>query len=429
MSWREQIRRRTFSPEGRRVVAVVSGSHVLNHMFLVLLPPIFGILAIEFDASLAELGFAMTVLALMNTVFQIPFGYLSDNVSRTLTLFLGLALAGVGVFVVAISGSYLELLVGQAITGIGIGAHHPAHYPLLSAATRPENRGWSFSIHDTAGHLGYGAAPALIVSLVAFPGQTWREAYLLLAAVTGGYALLSLLVLSRSVGDDVTRGGSRSETATSQQPPLLERARTQLAALVNSPAVIALTIFALAVSIAGWGIRSFTVVLMTDGYAYDLTIANSILTVMFVGSAVATLGSGLLTDRLSATVIIIPALVFVALATALAGSLLIPSVLAAALIVVGASIHSMTNPPKNKLLDNLSNSGDLGMNFAVLTVGVSLGGSIAPPLFGWLIDVFGFTVAFYLVAAFCLLATGIVAVIVRLYDMSDQTGSVPTPTD
>lgn len=429
MSWREQIRRRSFSSEGRRVVAVVSGSHVLNHMFLVLLPPIFGILAVEFDASLAELGFAMTVLALANTVFQIPFGYLSDNVSRTLTLFLGLALASVGVFVVAVSGSYLELLVGQGITGIGIGAHHPAHYPLLSAATNSENRGWSFSIHDTAGHLGYGAAPALIVSLVAFPGQTWREAYLLLAAVTGGYAVLSLLVLSRSVGDDVTRGGRRSDNPAPTQPPLAKRARTQLAALVHSPAVLALTLFALVVSIAGWGIRSFTVVLMTDGYAYGLTIANSILTVMFAASAVATLGSGLITDRLSATAIIIPTLVFVALATALSGSLLVPPLLAALLIVVGAGAHSMTNPPKNKLLDNLSASGDLGMNFAVLTVGVSLGGSIAPPLFGWLIDHFGFTVAFYLVAACCLVAAGIVVVIVRTYDMSDRTGSVPTAMD
>lgn len=430
MSWRDEFRRRSFSPEGRRVVAVVSGSHILNHMFLILLPPIFGILATEFDASLAELGFAMTILGLANTGFQIPFGYLSDNVSRTLTLFVGLASASVGVLVVALSGTYLELLAGQALIGVGIGAHHPAHYPLLSAATMPENRGWGFSVHDTAGHIGYGAAPALIVSLVAFPGQTWRDAYMILAFVTGAYALLSFLVLFRFVSDDVTHGEQTGEdTTATAKSSVLERVREQIRSLARSPAVLALTFLALVVSMAGWGIRSFTVVLMTDGYAYDLATANTILTIMFITSAIATLASGLLTDKLSATTIIIPTLVIVSITTVAAGSQLIPPLFAAIAIVVGASVHSMANPPRNKLLDNLSAQTDLGVNFAVITVGIGLGGSIAPPMFGWLIDFFGFWAAFYLVAAFSLLAAGIVFLIVRTYDTSPETGTVSTATD
>lgn len=427
MSWREELRRRTFSPQGRLVVALVSGSHFLNHMFLVLLPPIFGLLATEFDATLAELGFAVTVMSLTTTAFQLPFGYLSDNYSRTLTLVVGLAAASAGVFVIAVAGSYAELLAGQTLLGIGIGAHHPAHYPLLSAATREHNRGWAYSVHDTAGHLGYGAAPALIVTATSLPGRTWRDAFLLVALVSGAYAVLSLLVLSHNVSTDVTKGGrSEPSTDSEERPPLAARAREQVLSLVRSPAVLALTIFALVASMAAWGFRSFTVVLLTDGYSYGLTTANTALTLMFVGSALATLVSGILADRYSAPAIIIPAFVVMLIAAVVAGSLLVSPIIAAVAVVVGASAQSMANPPRNKLLDDLSARNDLGVNFAVITVGVTLGGSVAPPLFGGLIDAFGFWAAFYLVGALGLLGAAVVLGIVRTYDVS--IGPVPGVT-
>lgn len=429
MSWRERISRRSFSPEGRRVVGVVVGSHFLNHMFLVLLPPIFGILVTEFDASLAELGFAVTVMGLVSTVLQIPFGNLSDNYSRTLTLFIGLVSASAGALVVGTAQDFIGLLAGQALIGVGIGAHHPAHYPLLSDATASNNRGWAFSIHDTAGHVGYSAAPALLIGVTSFPGLTWRDAFLLVAAVTVVYAVLSAVVLSRSVSDDVTRGGRSADGDSDVEPPLAERIRDQIRSLVRSPAVLALTVLALVASMAGWGFRSFTTVLLTDSYGYGLTTANTVLTLMFVGSAVATLLSGLLTDRLSATTIIIPAYAFIAGMAVVAGSQLVVPIVAAIAIVVGASAHSMANPPRNKLLDNLSTRGDLGVNFGVITVGVTLGGAIAPPLYGWIIEMISYTAAFYLIGAFGLLGSGVVVAIVRKYDTSGDAIASVSATD
>jgi MFS family permease len=428
MDLRERLRQRSFSGQGRRVVAVVSGSHFLNHMFLVLLPPIFGVLATEFDVSLAELGLAITVMSLASAAFQIPFGYLSDNYSRTLTLAVGLGVASAGVAVVAVSWSFPALLAGQALVGVGIGAHHPAHYPLLSDATAEGNRGWGFSVHDTAGYLGYGAAPALVVSLVAFPGRTWRDGFLLVAAVSALYALASFVVLSRGVDDAVTRGGRTADGADASEGrevddgddgwSPLAATREQLRSLVRSPAVLALTLLALIAAMAGWGFRSFTVVLLTDGYGYGLTAANTALTVMFVGSAVATLASGLLTDRFSAASIIVPAFLGVGAFAVVAGSQAVVPLVAAGAVVAGASAHSMSNTPRNKLLDNLSSREDIGVNFAVITIGVTLGGSIAPPLFGALIEGYGFWAAFYLIGAFALVGVAVVLAIVRIYDVS-----------
>ena len=430
MSWRQAVRQRALSSEGRRVVGVVSGSHFLNHMFLVLLPPIFGILVTEFDASLAELGLAVSVMSITSTAFQLPFGYLSDNYSRTLTLFIGLGSAAAGVFVIAIAGTFTVLLAGQALVGVGIGAHHPAHYPLMADATSEDNRAWAFSVHDTAGHLGYGAAPALIVTVSAIAGRTWRDVFMLVAVVSVVYALIAVVVLSRGVSKEVSAGGrSGDSTESTEKKPLGQRIRTQLRSLVQSPAVLALTLLALVASMSGWGLRSFSVVLLTDGYSYDLTTANTVLTLMFVGSAVATLISGLLTDRLSATTIIVPAYLALGVGAVVAGSLSIPPLLAALGIVFAASAQSMGNPPSNKLLDNLSERADLGVNFAIITVGVTLGGSIAPPLFGALIDWAGFWAAFYLIGGFGVLAIAIVIAVVRVYDVGPAVPAEPTEAD
>lgn len=431
MPWREELRRRLLTRRSRLVVGLVSGSHFLNHMFLVLLPPIFGVLATEFELSLAQLGLAVSAMSLTSTAFQVPFGYLSDNVSRTATLVSGLAAAAAGVFLIAGAQGFPELLVGQILLGVGIGAHHPANYPLVSAATADENRAWAYSIHDTAGHLGYGAAPAFLVAVMALPGRTWRDAFFVVAIVSALYAVLALLVLVRSVPDEVTRS-DRSNTASTTSPSiqsLVDGARRQVGSLLDSPAVLALTVLALVVSMAGWGFRSFTVVLLTDGYGYDLATANTALTVMFVGSAFATLVSGLLTDRFSATTIIIPAYLLIAVVAVAVGTLAIPAIVAAAIIVLGASGHSMGNPPRNKLLDRLSEQSDLGVNFAVITVGVTLGGSIAPPLFGVLIDTFGFWAAFYVIGGFGLLAVAIIIAIVRAYDLQSPIKTPMTSDD
>lgn len=422
MSARFGLGQHQLSQKSRLVVALVSGSHFLNHMFLVLLPPIFGLLATEFGASLAGLGLAVSVMSLSSTLAQIPFGYLSDNISRTVTLVVGLTVGAAGVFLVAIATSFPDLLAGQALLGVGIGAHHPAHYPLMSGATAEDNRAWAFSIHDTAGHLGYGAAPAFIVAVISLPGLTWRDAFLFVALISASYAVLALLVLSQMVSDAVTTGSQSNEGHKTREtsPSLRERALEQMRSLVRSPAVLMLTLLALMASMAGWGFRSFAVVLLTDGYGYGLATANTALTVMFVVSAVATLISGHLTDKLSATAIIVPAYVFTAFAAIAAGTLAVPALIAAVCLIVGASGHSMGNPPRNKLLDNLSNQGDLGVNFAIITVGVTLGGTIAPPLFGALIDSFGFWVAFYTIGGFGLVSAGLVGLIVRMYDMTSK---------
>ena len=68
------------------VVALVSGSHVVNHAYLLLFAPAFPLLGAEFDVSVAALGLAVGLVSAVVTAGQLPLGYVSDTYSHAAVL-------------------------------------------------------------------------------------------------------------------------------------------------------------------------------------------------------------------------------------------------------------------------------------------------------------------------------------------------------
>lgn len=413
-----QLSERLHSPSVDRettvTVGLISGSHFVNHMYLVLLPPLFGILATEFDVSLTALGFAVGVQGITSTALQLPFGYLSDNHGRGVTLVTGLALTAVAVVVLASALDYRWLLAGQALLGAGLAAHHPAHFPMLSAATPSEHRGRVFSLHGFAGNLGYAAAPALITLVLALGGTTWRDALLLIAAIGGGYAVLATLVVWGVLSDEVTAPPA-DESERTELPSVRERIASEVHSLLTSPAIIALAVLALITSMANWGIRSYAVVLLTDGYGLELSLANTAYTAMFTVGAVVILVGGELADRIAPTPILLASYLGLLVTAGLVGTLAVSPLFAFVLVLFTGSAISFGAPARSKLTDRLSTESDLGKNFALITVGTVLSGAVAPPLFGAIIEQIGLTAAFYTIAGLGIVSGLIVLLAVKRF--------------
>lgn len=417
------------SGETTLTVGLISGSHLLNHMYLILLPPIFGLLSEEFGVGLTALGIAVGIQGAFNMAFQIPFGYLSDNYNRALTLGLGLSIGSTAVVVLALSPSstFWMVYVSQALLGIGIAAHHPAHFPMLSDVTTEHNRGRVYSLHGFAGNIGYAIAPAVITGVLLVPGTTWRHAFLFIGFLGGAYAVVATLLLQRSVSDEVTRPSSDQQTGRSA-PALQERIVGELSSLIASPAILTLGLLALFTSMASWVFRSYTVVLLTDGYGISLSAANTAFTIMFVVSAVLILAGGDLSDRISSVPILLINYTVVFVAASAVATFFAPAIVAIVLVLIGGSANSFGQPAREKLTDLLSARGDLGKNFAIITVGITLGGSIAPPLFGAIIDTFGYPAAFYAVGVLGLVG-GTLAVAIFHHHRSTLSAGRPTAED
>ncbi|WP_162224620.1 MFS transporter [Halorussus amylolyticus] len=414
-------------PDVRRdtavVVGLVGGAEFVNHTYLVLFPPILGILAAEFDVSLYMLGIAMGVQGFTNTAFQLPWGYLSDNYDRRLTLGLSLGLATGSVFLIAVAPTFELLLAGQALLGVGIAGHHPAHFPILAAATPEHHRARAFSVRAFLGNLGFAAPPVVVTAIIAFPGLTWRHAVGLIGAVGAVYALLVMVAFYRYVdpavtapesddGDtdeDVTAHSNTDADADSDESAsalasLLGGVRREIRAITGSPAILALAVLALVVSTASWGITSYAVVLLQDGYGLGLDTANLTLSAMFAVGAVMVLVGGDLADRFAPGPVIVGAYVTVFVFVAAVATMTLPPLAAVACLLVVGGVRSLAGPPRSKLADLLSARADLGRNFAIITVGIMTGSSVAPPLFGALIEGRGLGVTFSAIAAIVVLA-------------------------
>ncbi|NHN46610.1 MFS transporter [Halostella sp. JP-L12] len=401
------------SRETAIVVALVSGSHVVNHLYLVLFPPILATLAAEFDVGLAALGVAMGVQAFVNTALQLPYGYLSDNYDRTLTLGLCLGLGAVGAGVLAVAPTFEWLLAGQAVLGAGIAGHHPAHFPLLSDATDEDSRGRAYSVHGFAGNLGFAAPPVVIVGITALPGATWRHAFGLIAAVGALYGVAAVSVLARSVSDDVTRPNPGEDDDRDAATTRLGRTVAEVRALGRAPSILALGVVAMIASTAFWGVTSFVAVLLEDGYGVASGTASLTLTAMFVAGAALILVGGSLADRVRPGPVLASAYVLAGLAALALAAMVLPPLAAVGMAVLAGSLGSLGTPARDKLADVLSTRADIGRNFAVITIGIMVGNTVAPPLFGALIESAGYRTTFALIGGVALLAAaatvGIVA--------------------
>jgi MFS family permease len=199
-----------------------------------------------------------------------------------------------------------------------------------------------------------------------------------------------------------------------------------LAALLASPGILGLTSLAFVTSAAAWGVRAYTPTLLTSAYALGDGAANVLVSAMFLTGGAFILLGGALTDRLGAGRILLGGYVALVVVAAVLAAGLVPSVgpvlaaggaavpLALALVVLPLDgTISVSRPARSTLADRLSRRSDLGKNFALVTVGISGGGAVAPPVFGWLIDASGVRVAFGVVAVVGLLALVQAAFVVR----------------
>jgi len=395
-------------------------------MYLVLLPPLFGVLSHQFGVSLAALGLAMGVQGLVNTGFQLPFGYVSDNYSRRLTLGICLVFGAAGVAIIATAASFAWLVVGEAVLGIGVAGHHPAQYPLLADASEDAYRGRLYSVHAFAGNLGFAAGPAVIAAVVAIPGANWRDALGLVGVVGGLYAVVALAVLVWYVSDDVALPDVDATAETTAS--LRERVGGELRSLTSSPAILALAALTLVTSTASWGVTTYTVTLLTGSYGVGQSAANLTLSAMFVASAAAVLVGGGLTDRFSAGPVMLASYGLLGVFVLGLASMGMAPLLAVAVAVVAGGVRSLGNPARSTLTDRLSARTDLGKNFAVITIGIMLGSAIAPPVFGALMERVGAQPTFVAIAGVAGVALLLTLGILRTY-RTEFAGPTPGPAD
>src|SRR5580693_984077 len=240
-----------------RTLSMISAAHWVSHFHMLVLPMLFPFLKQQLGVGYIELGFALTVFAVVSGLTQAPMGYLVDHVGARKILLVGLCAGGAALIVLGLHLSYPWLIASAVLLGLANSVYHPADYAILSAHMDEARMGRAFSIHTFAGFLGGAVAPAVMAALV-----TWIGGFGALIAAGAIGVLVALLLLIAGIPD----AGARHARAAGK--PVAPKTS------ILTPALIVLTAFFTLLGLSNAGIANFGVVALMTGYGTSFSTAN-----------------------------------------------------------------------------------------------------------------------------------------------------------
>ncbi len=357
-----------------KVIASVGAAHFFSHFFQLAMAPLFPLIKDALGVSYTALGFVMTLFYLVSGLSQAFIGIWVDRYGARPILLGGLTLLALAVLGAGFAPSYWWLVALAPIGGLGNSVFHPADLSILSSKVSKPRLGRAYGAHQFMGTAGYAAAPIVMGTAGLLMG--WQAA-LIAAGVLG---LIAAAVLA-SMGDALSVPGRARGVEDAE-----ERAM-RYGALVRSPAMLmGFAFFALA-AMSGIGISSFSVTGLHDLFDVTVGSAAQLLTAYLCASAAGILMGGWLADhtarhdRVAVIGISLSGICFLIIAF---GQLPFP-VIGGLFLVAGVAIGSVS-PSRDMLIRAASPEGARGKVFGLVYSGLDAGSSIAPTLFGFLID-------------------------------------------
>jgi MFS family permease len=384
-----------------RIIGLVSAAHFVSHYYILLLPPLFAFIRADYGVSYTALGLAIAVFNVVSAVFQTPTGFLIDWIGARLILITGLILGATAVLVMGLVPSFWVMVVMMAFNGLANTVYHPADYAILSHLISSRRIGHAFSVHTFAGMLGTAAAPASLLLLQSVVG--WRGA--LVAAALLGFAVATLLTLRGDCLVDRLRAGP------DVRPAYADDRDTGWRLLFSTPILQNLLFFVL-LAITSGGVSNYSVVALGALYATPVSIANAALSAFLFLSALGVLVGGMFAVRTSHHAVVASlGLLAAGAAVLLVGTVDLGAVLLIAAMAAGGLANGIVMPSRDMIVRAVTPRGSYGKVFGFVTTGFNIGGIVAPPIYGALMD-HGYPRAVFVVVGLASLA-GIATVIIR----------------
>lgn len=379
-------------PRTFRDVWLISAGHGLTHWypatFYVLLP----LIGRELGLSYTEIGFLMSMQHIAGAISNLPGGMLVDAVGKKGYLMAAsLFWVGFPYALMSLTHSYWMLVICLMLVGIGNNIWHPAAIPTL-AHQYPQRKGLVLSFHGMGGNVGEAIAPMVAGALLAW--YSWREVVVI--NIVPGIVMATLIVmlvgaLATSRDDDGVNAGGKGARFDAKQY------FADLLGLLRNRALMLICVSAGFRTLTQTGLLVFLPVYLAYEQGYSPIAVGVCMTVLQIAGLIAGPIAGHLSDRMGRQKVVLSSML-------LTGVTIIGMVFAGqsmAFIVfvalVGFFLYAMRPVMQAWAVENtpkhLAGTG-VGLQFTIL----SLGGSIAPAMFGVVADTWNVYVAFYVLA-------------------------------
>ena len=375
-----------------RVISLIGVAHGASHYYQLAFATMLLIVRQEAGLSYADVGLLAGIFYGVSGVAQTAAGFAVDRFGARPILAGGLFVVGVGLALISFAHSFAAFAAIAVVAGLGNSVFHPADFALLNSSVTQTRLGRAYSIHGLGGSLGWAAAPVMYFLDNMFG---WIGAALI-GALPG--LILSVLVLihRRELVDHRVK-----ERAAAAQ----HGAAPGLAIFLQPTLLLCLVYFAL-LAANTVGIQQFAVPAWGGMFGVSETYAAFCLIVFIVGSAAGMLVGGLFADRVRRhdRVAAIGLLAAAALTVPIAAQAVSPMVLPIVLALAGAA-GGATNPSRDMIVRNATPPGATGKVFGFVYSGLDIGSFLAPPVFGYLMNlglpaaIFWIAIGLYIVNA------------------------------
>jgi MFS family permease len=375
-----------------RLIAAVCAAHMMSHYYMLMLAPLFAFIRADFNVSYTELALALTVFNVVSGVFQTPVGFLVDRIGARSVLIAGLTLSSMAYAIAGAVGSYWTFIAAYALAGLGNTVFHPSDYSLLSRHTPPERLSHAFSFHTFAGMVGSAIAPVTLLYMQSQFG--WRGAYI--GASIFGLVILAVLIAQPEPATEVKHAAKSAKL----RPPVAD---IGWRLLLSAPILLNLAYFTLT-SIMSGGLNTYLVVALGALHGTAPAVANMALTSLLTMNAIGVLAGGVLAGRTSHhAAVAASGLAIGGIVTATIGWFALPP--AGLILLMGFSglCVGMTYPSRDMLVRAVTPPNAYGRVFGFVSVGFNIGASIAPIVYGALMDHGQPLAVFMLSAAVCII--------------------------
>jgi FSR family fosmidomycin resistance protein-like MFS transporter len=359
----------------RRGLAALAAGHAAADLCQGSVPALIPFLIAERGYSYGAAGLLLLAVTVGSSIIQPLFGAVSDRLSLSWLMPVGVALAAIGIAGAGVAPSFGLTAAAVGVGGLGVAAFHPegARYANYASGAR---RGTGMSLFSVGGNAGFALGPVLITPAVLALGLSGT----LVVAILPALAAVALTI---------------------ELPHLRERSAGAAAVVVDGEEddLSAFTRLSGVISVRSgvyFGLQSFAPVWFIQHFGTSEAAGNTALAAMLLAGAAGTLVGGQLVDRIGRRKVLLGTIA--AQIPLLIAFVAAPGELLAGTLLAGIGFVTVMSFSVTVIMGQEYLPSRLGIASGV-TLGLAIGvGGVAAALLGALADHAGLTTVMWTIA-------------------------------
>ncbi|RYL95012.1 MFS transporter [Sporolactobacillus sp. THM7-4] len=162
-------------------ISVYVSLAAFDNIVIGLFPPLFSNISHDLDVPVSAMGVISAINILATSFSSLFWGYLSGKFNRKKLIIIGTLIWVAGVWMTSLSGSFIQLLIFQIVTGVGLGCVAAIGFSALTDYVPYKFRGMILSLWGMSQGFG-GIAGALLASIITTLSN-WRLPFEVLSLI------------------------------------------------------------------------------------------------------------------------------------------------------------------------------------------------------------------------------------------------------